>query len=101
MTVNVAGWLAAFGIGALVGALYFTLLWRAVRALTRASWSPPFRMFAFYLHVLGRVALVFAGLMLAVILEAPADEIIAAVAGFVAARFAVTSLINRRGGEGA
>lgn len=100
MTGTITTWVSAFGVGATVGALYFILLWLAVRALTRPSWSFPFRMVAFYLQVLVRIGLVCGGLLLAVMLEAPVGEIALALAGFLVARFVITTVVRRQGQEG-
>lgn len=100
MTPSITTLAVAFGIGAAVGALYFILLWLAVRVLIDRPRRLPIHMVTFYVQTLVRIGLVCAGLLLAVILEAPVEEIALAVAGFIAARFVITALVRRQGREG-
>lgn len=96
MIGNIVPWIAGFAAGAVAGALYLGLLWAGTRALEGPR---PARVFVAL--TLARVALVLGALAGAVALGAGAGTLAAGLAGFVAARAAVTRSVGLRDGRGA
>ncbi|AXS41492.1 ATP synthase subunit I [Breoghania sp. L-A4] len=78
------------GAGVLIGGLYLGLLWLGVRHLPRERGVPVFLGLA-----LARMAVLVGALAAAATLGTPAEGLVAALAGFVAVRFAATRLSGR------
>lgn len=100
MTATFGAWLVAFLMGAAVGAFYFILLWFAVRSFAYRTKPFPFHLLAFYVQSLMRIGVVLGGLFLAILLGTSAVEIVLAMIGFIAARFAVTTFVHRQDRKG-
>ncbi len=94
MTETALPLLLAFLAGAALGAAYFALLWRSVRALGAAGWT------RFAAGAAARAALVLAALGAALAAGRGAEEIAVAGLGFLAARFAATRAARRGAPEG-
>jgi F1F0 ATPase subunit 2 len=86
MSAAIASLVLGLIAGAAFAALHFCLLWAAVR---RLPWEPG-GVTAFLLLALARVALLLTALAAAVMLEAPAMSLMAALVGFLAVRLAAT-----------
>jgi F1F0 ATPase subunit 2 len=94
MSVSAFALLAGALAGAALGALYLALLWASVRAL-----AGPRPAAGFVALAVARAALVLGALAVALKLGVGAGALLAALAGFVAVRFAATrrARITERG----
>jgi F1F0 ATPase subunit 2 len=96
MTISLAALTLGALAGAALGAVYFALLWLAVRRLPRGRGGA--RLFVGL--ALARAALLIGTLAAAAALGVPAEGLLAGVAGFVAIRFAATRRLGGRTPEG-
>jgi len=97
MSASALSLLAAALAGAGLGGLYMALLWAAVRRLPREPSAASGRsgVASFVWLGLARVALLLGALAVAAALALPAEGFVAALAGFVAVRFAATRVARR------
>jgi NhaP-type Na+/H+ or K+/H+ antiporter len=86
MSISILSLLVGVLMGGALGAMYLGLLWLAVRSLPQDRGG----VFSFVLLGLARVALLFGALAAAAALGLRIEGIAAAVAGFIALRFAAT-----------
>lgn len=91
MSGSVLSLLVAALAGAALGGAYLGLLWLAVRRLPQDRGG----VLVFVGLGLARGALLLGALAAAAVLGVPAGGIVAALAGFVAVRFAATRLMGR------
>ncbi|MGK7863893.1 N-ATPase subunit AtpR [Falsiroseomonas sp. E2-1-a4] len=91
MSASALSLLAAMLVGAGIGALYMALLWLAVRRLPQDRGG----LAGFVGLRIARAALLLAAMAAAVALAVPAEGLVGALVGFIAARFAATRLAGR------
>mgnify|MGYP006272803073 FL=1 len=95
MTVSLVALALGMVAGAILGAVYLGLLWRAVRQLPQERGARAFVGLA-----LARAALLIGTLAAAAALGAPAEGMLAGLAGFAAVRLAATRRLEGRRQEG-
>lgn len=96
MSVSFAALIIGALAGAALGAVYLGLLWRAVRRLPQGRGGAG----VFVALALARAALLIGALAVAARLGAPAEVLLAGLAGFVAVRLAATRRLGGRSPEG-
>jgi hypothetical protein len=93
MNASALSLVAAALAGAGLGGIYLALLWAGVRRLAQERGG----MAGFVWLRIARAALLLGALAAAAALAVPAEGILAALAGFVAVRFAATRLASLDG----